>query len=154
MFSGRGLIYHSLEIRDTFNSFLQHSLEGSAGSGDITAGGNTSTIAYQPVSFSGDNFAVVYIVIPHNIQGIVGSLIEQQRNFNLIVIALIGAIGIGIAYLVLIWNRKLSAMVKSKTSELEQTNKSLQEAVDELKVHDKMQSEFINVAAHELRTPT
>ena len=143
-----------LEIRDTFNSFLRDSLEGSAGSGDITAAGNTSTIAYQPVSFSGDNFAVVYIVTPHNIQGIVGSLIEQQRNFNLIVIALIGAIGIGIAYLVLIWNRRLSAMVKSKTAELEQTNKSLKEAVDQLKVHDKMQSEFINVAAHELRTPT
>lgn len=143
-----------LEIRDTFNSFLRDSLEGSAGSGDITAAGNTSTIAYQPVSFSGDNFAVVYIVTPHNIQGIVGSLIEQQRNFNLIVIALIGAIGIGIAYLILIWNRRLSAMVKSKTAELEQTNKSLQEAVDQLKVHDKMQSEFINVAAHELRTPT
>lgn len=143
-----------LEIRDTFNSFLRDSLKGSAGSGDITAAGNTSTIAYQPVSFSEDNFAVVYIVTPHNIQGIVGSLIEQQRNFNLIVIALIGAIGIGIAYLVLIWNRRLSAMVKSKTAELEQTNKSLQEAVEQLKVHDKMQSEFINVAAHELRTPT
>jgi signal transduction histidine kinase len=143
-----------LEIRDTFNSFLRDSLEGSAGSGDIAAAGNTSTIAYQPVSFSGDNFAVVYIVTPHNIQGIVGSLIEQQRNFNLIVIALIGAIGIGIAYLVLIWNRRLSSMVKSKTAELQQTNKSLQEAVEQLKVHDKMQSEFINVAAHELRTPT
>jgi signal transduction histidine kinase len=143
-----------LEIRDTFNSFLRDSLEGSAGSGDVAAAGNTSTIAYQPVSFSGNNFAVVYIVTPHNIQGIVGSLIEQQRNFNLIVIALIGAIGIGIAYLVLIWNRRLSSMVKSKTAELEQTNKSLQEAVEQLKVHDKMQSEFINVAAHELRTPT
>jgi signal transduction histidine kinase len=143
-----------LEIRDTFNSFLRDSLEGSAGSGDVAAAGNTSTIAYQPVSFSGNDFAVVYIVTPHNIQGIVGSLIEQQRNFNLIVIALIGAIGIGIAYLVLIWNRRLSSMVKSKTAELEQTNKSLQEAVEQLKVHDKMQSEFINVAAHELRTPT
>ena len=126
-----------LETRDTFNSFLRDSLEGSAGSGDITAAGNTSTIAYQPVSFSGDNFAVVYIVTPHNVQGIVGSLIEQQRNFNLIVIALIGAIGIGIAYIVLIWNRRLSAVVKSKTAELEQTNKSLQEAVEQLKVHDR-----------------
>ena len=45
-------------------------------------------------------------------------------------------------------------MVKSKTAELEQANKSLQEAVEQLKGHDKMQREFINVAAHELRTPT
>jgi signal transduction histidine kinase len=143
-----------VEIRDTFNSFLRDSLEGSSGSGDVTLQGNTSTIAYEPVSFSGDNFAVVYIVVPHNIQGAVGSLIDQQRDFNLIVIGLIGAFAVGIAYLVLVWNRRLSGIVKSKTAELEQANKSLQEALEQLKDHDRMQREFINVAAHELRTPT
>ena len=59
-----------IEIRDTFNSFLRDSLGGSAGSGDFTLQGNSNTIAYEPVSFSGDNFAVVYIVAPHNIQGV------------------------------------------------------------------------------------
>jgi signal transduction histidine kinase len=45
-------------------------------------------------------------------------------------------------------------MVKSKTAELEKSNSSLKEAVEQLKLHDRMQQEFINVAAHELRTPT
>ncbi|HEU0144358.1 MAG TPA: ATP-binding protein, partial [Nitrososphaera sp.] len=142
------------EIRASFNSFLQKSLQGSAGSGDISLQGNTSTIAYQPVSFSGDNFAVVYIVAPHNIQGAVGALIDQQRDFNLIVIGSIGAVAVGIAFLILNWNRRLSGIVKSKTSELEKANLSLQQAVEQLKDHDRMQREFINVAAHELRTPT
>ena len=142
------------EIRASFNSFLQKSLQGSAGSGDISLQGNTSTIAYQPVSFSGDNFAVVYIVAPHNIQGAVGALIDQQRDFNLIVIGSIGAIAVGIAFLILNWNRRLSGIVKSKTAELKKANLSLQEAVEQLKDHDRMQREFINVAAHELRTPT
>jgi signal transduction histidine kinase len=142
------------EIIDRFNSFLRVSLQGEAGSGDIPVQGSTNTIAYQPVSFSGDNFAVVYIVATHNIQGIVGSLIDQQRNFNLIIIGSIGAVAVGIAYLILIWNRRLSGIVKSKTAELEQANSSLQEAVEQLKDHDRMQREFINVAAHELRTPT
>ena len=141
------------EIIDRFNSFLRDSLQGEAGSGDIPVQGSTNTIAYQPVSFSGDNFAVVYIVATHNIQGIVGSLIDQQRNFNLIIIGSIGAVAVGIAYLILIWNRRLSGIVKSKTAELERANTSLQEAVEQLKDHDRMQREFINVAAHELRTP-
>jgi signal transduction histidine kinase len=143
-----------LEIRDRFNSFLRDSLRGDAGSGDIRLQGNTSTIAYQPVSFSGDNFVVVYIVAPHNIQGVVESLIDQQRDFNLIIIGSIGALAVGIAFLILNWNRRLSGIVKSKTAELEQANLSLQGAIEQLKDHDKMQREFINVAAHELRTPT
>ncbi len=142
------------EIIDRFNSFLRDSLQGVAGSGDIPVQGSTNTIAYQPVSFSGDNFAVVYVIATPNIQGIVGSLIDQQRNFNLIIIGAIGAVAVGIAYLILIWNRRLSGIVKSKTAELEQANTSLQEAVEQLKDHDRMQREFINVAAHELRTPT
>jgi signal transduction histidine kinase len=143
-----------LEIKEGFNSFLRDSLQGATGSGDISLLGNTSTIAYQPVSFSGDNFAVVYIVAPHNVQGAVGSLIAQHRDFNLIVIGSIGAFAIGIAFLILNWNRRLSGIVKSKTAELEQANLSLQEAIEQLKDHDRMQREFINVAAHELRTPT
>jgi signal transduction histidine kinase len=143
-----------LEIRASFNSFLRDSLRGSVGSGDIFLQGNTSTIAYQPVSFSGDNFAVVYIVAPHNIQGAVGASIDQQRDFNLIIIGSIGAVAVAIAFLILNWNRRLSGIVKSKTAELEQSNLSLQEAIEQLKDHDRMQREFINVAAHELRTPT
>ncbi|MDQ3851273.1 MAG: sensor histidine kinase [Thermoproteota archaeon] len=143
-----------LEIRDRFNSFIRESLQGDAGSGDISLQGNTSTIAYEPVSFSRDNFAVVYIVAPHNIQGNVGALIDQQRDFNLIIIGSIGAVAVAIAFLILNWNRRLSRLVKSKTAQLEQANLTLQEAIGQLKDHDRMQREFINVAAHELRTPT
>jgi signal transduction histidine kinase len=143
------------EIRQSFNSFIQESLTGRAGSGEVTVQGNTSTIAYEPVSFSGeDNFAVGYILVPHKFEQTLGPLVDQQRNFNLIIIASIAAVAVGIAYSILIWNRRLSETVKSKTAELEQANRSLTEAIDQLRDHDRMQREFINVAAHELRTPT
>ena len=44
------------------------------------------------------------------------------------------------------WNTNLNNEVKRRTRELESAN-------EQLKLHDKMQKEFINVAAHELRTP-
>jgi signal transduction histidine kinase len=44
------------------------------------------------------------------------------------------------------WNTNLNNEVKRRTKDLESANK-------QLKFHDKMQKEFINVAAHELRTP-
>jgi signal transduction histidine kinase len=44
------------------------------------------------------------------------------------------------------WNTNLDNEVKRRTRELESAN-------EQLKLHDKMQKEFINVAAHELRTP-
>jgi signal transduction histidine kinase len=37
--------------------------------------------------------------------------------------------------------------------QVKETNKRLEEANEQLKIHDKMQREFINIAAHELRTP-
>ena len=37
--------------------------------------------------------------------------------------------------------------------QVKETNKRLEEVNEQLKIHDKMQKDFINVAAHELRTP-
>lgn len=44
------------------------------------------------------------------------------------------------------WNSILNDRVKRRTDELEESNK-------QLKYHDKLQEEFVNTAAHELRTP-
>ena len=72
----------------------------------------------------------------------------------------IGTIAVGMAFLILSWNRRLKGAVDARTLELRRANESLIEsnkllasANEQLKVHDRMQSEFINVAAHELRTP-
>jgi signal transduction histidine kinase len=54
---------------------------------------------------------------------------------------------------ILRWNNNLGKEVKRRTQELEQLNEQLGEANEQLNLHDKMQMEFINIAAHELRTP-
>jgi signal transduction histidine kinase len=50
-------------------------------------------------------------------------------------------------------NRNLEKLVESKTKELQETNEQLARANRELETRDRVQKEFINIAAHELRTP-
>ena len=75
-------------------------------------------------------------------------------------ILIIGAVALGIAFLILSWNKRLESAVNSRTIELKDANNSLikynkllESANEKLSIHDKMQKEFINIAAHELRTP-
>ena len=53
-----------------------------------------------------------------------------------------------------LWNEKemLDSIIAIKDN-LADSNKQLVEANEQLKIHDKIQREFINMAAHELRTP-
>src|SRR5215472_1983655 len=50
-------------------------------------------------------------------------------------------------------HRRHLAVQRSLQTEVDNTTEQLQIANEQLKLHDKMQREFINVAAHELRTP-
>ncbi|HEV8405758.1 MAG TPA: sensor histidine kinase [Nitrososphaera sp.] len=148
------------DVKEPFNQFIRDSLTGKTGSGDFTSQGKTSTIAYNPVTIEGNEFAIMYIVTPHEFAGTVVALVEQQRTVNFVIIVGIGAASSGIAALVLTWNKRLENTVSKKTSELisrteelETSNRNLEKAYEDLKVHEKLQTEFVNIAAHELRTP-
>lgn len=135
------------ESIDSLNNLLRSSLQGSTGSGDISAQGKTSTISYEPVSINGKYFLTLYISAPHNLASNVGLLINQQKNFSTIIVIVIAAVAFGIAFLVFLWNKRLKVTVDKRTAELKTAN-------EQLKIHDKMQKEFINIASHEIKTPT
>jgi len=83
---------------------------------------------------------------------------ERVKGFSLI-------FGLSFAVLILIlflikWNNTLNIEVKKRTKDLHESNRQLSlsnqeiaHANEELKVHDKMQKEFINIASHEIKTP-
>jgi signal transduction histidine kinase len=137
----------SPEAKNSFDNLLRDSLKGNTGSGDILAQGKMNTIAYEPVKINGNYFLTLFIAAPHNLASNVNALIDQQKNFSVFIVIVIGIMAFGIAFLVLLWNRRLENTVNVRTSELKSAN-------EQLKVHDKMQKEFINVASHEIKTPT
>jgi signal transduction histidine kinase len=96
---------------------------------------------------------VLYIIAPYTLAGETQQILDSQRNFTILFIGALAGVAIAAAIAVLRWNKGLHFAVASRTADLEESNVNLQKALEELKVHDKMQKEFINIAAHELRTP-
>src|SRR5918995_1597317 len=142
-------------IRNDFNTIIEHSLEGNTGLEDITIEqGNTSTVAYNPVVVNGDHIWTLYIVSPHQLAENVYGLINKESVLSIIIIGIIIAIAGALFFIIMSWNRTLRRAVSTRTQELKDTVNQLLQANEQLKVHDKMQKEFINVASHEMKTPT
>ena len=90
---------------------------------------------------------------------------ERVKAYSLL-IAVFASVGILIVFL-LKWSNTMEKEVVKRTKalnksnlklgimsqQLRRSNRSLQNANEQLKQHDKIQKEFINMAAHELRTP-
>jgi signal transduction histidine kinase len=136
--------------------------------------GERLTTAY-PIFINGEPKYFLQIVTPTSqIYSHINDVLftEREKMFSLLA-GTTAAIAILIIFLIK-WNSTLGNEVKrrtgelnvstqklhSKTAELKRTNESLIEsnkklesANKQLELHDKMQKDFINVAAHELRTP-
>ena len=148
------------DLRESYNKIIKKGLEGKSLAEDLTYNGSTITLSYEPIVINGKYLWTLYVSFPHQLASNVGSLIAQQNNFSTLIVVITGSVTFGIIYLILSWNKRLEGEVNTRTGELKNTNISLmksnellEEANEQLKVHDKMQKEFINIAAHELRTP-
>ena len=152
--------FTSQEELEEFNNFLQDSIGGGTDSKDFsTVNEATTTVTYLPVRVTGSSevdtgnaddqghhFLTLYLTAPHNVAAVVEPLVAEQRNYSIAVIGTIAAVTAVISYIILTWNSRLERTVRERTASLNQANEQLQ-------IHDKMQTEFINIAAHELRTP-
>jgi signal transduction histidine kinase len=134
--------------KNILNDFVHTTFHQTSKGGmrDIYVQGKTNTIAYEPVTLQRKHFLTLYVVAPHNLASNVATTIAQQKNLSTIIMIAIGIIAVGAAFLVLNWNKKLEGTVNARTEELRRAN-------EQLKYQGEMQKEFINVAAHELRTP-
>ncbi len=114
-----------------------------------------------PILLNGQTQYSAFIITPTSsiyskIDGIIAT--ERLEMFSIIV-GIIAAVMILIIFLSRM-NSILDRGIRERTRELEEvnenisiTNEKLESANEQLNVHDRIQKEFINTAAHELRTP-
>ena len=116
------------------------------GSADIESDGKSLTIAYSPVISKGIHYFTVILTLPHTLASTLDDLVVQQRNFAIVAMVIIVLSSLGIFFVLTYWNKGLRKVAYIQTKELEETTRKLT-------YHDKLQKEFIDIAAHEFRTP-
>ena len=129
-------------------------LQGIPGYGIYDYGKGERITTNVPVFIQGKPLYFIQIVTPTStIYSHINNILfgEKLKMFSLIA-GTISAITILIMFLIK-WNSFLNTEVKKRTKELHESNREIALANEELKVHDKMQKEFINIASHEIKTP-
>ncbi len=142
--------------------FFKKSVNGEPATVELTFSGIKGIFAGYPiVTQSGQHhFGTITVRTYYTLAKNVQDILEEQRFFGFMVPAIVGVVGAAIVIIVLSWNKNLQNAVDEKTKDLRAANEllldkteELEDANQQLKVHGKMQTEFINIAAHELRTP-
>ena len=107
-----------------------------------------------PIFLEGKPKYFVFVITPMSvIYSLIDKVISTERieMFSLLV-GTTATIAMLVIFLIR-WSSTLDNEVKMRTKELETANKQLSLSNEQLKIRDKAQQEFINLAAHELRTP-
>ena len=138
----------------TLNNLTRDLLSGNSGYGVYDYGKGERLTTQSAISIDDNSVFSIQLVTPSaQIYSQLNQVLftERLKMFSLLA-------GTSAAVLVLIvflikWSSSLDTEVRRRTGELKESNERLALANEQLKIQEKMQKEFINVAAHELRTP-
>jgi signal transduction histidine kinase len=116
-------------------------------------GGERLNTGY-PIIINGQPVYFIFVVTPtETIYSQIEAILSRQQTDLFTQRAISIAAIAAVTFFIIRLNTKLKQKVKEKTRSLQESNEKLIKANELLQTHDKMQREFINVAAHELRTP-
>jgi signal transduction histidine kinase len=133
---------------------LQLMTEGRSGVFEYAApDGQRRVAAYSPMAFSGVHTWSVLITTSSSQSDTFSSVLSDQRIFTIVAIILIGIIAAIFMVFILTLNKRLHRTVQKQDVQIRSQLDDLQDAYERLTEQDKIKDEFINIAAHELRTP-
>jgi signal transduction histidine kinase len=166
--------YYSEKVQDAIgyneerNAVFTNVMSGKPDSVIFTAKLGERLVSGYPVHYKDEPIMTVFITTPTAFfYSRVGETLAADSLQNAILLGtVVSSIGVLVAFLVK-WNSTLDNTVRNKTKDVRESNESLSKAnvamaslnrelADKnlrLEAQDKLQQEFINIAAHELRTP-
>ena len=136
------------------NNLTRNLLQGHSGFGVYDYGRGERITTQEPITVNGrpEFFAQAVTPTVSLYSDLENSLfIERVKLFSLFAATLAGVIVLMI--FLIKWNNSLKKEVTKRTQQLHNSNDQLMEANNQLERNNKLQKEFINIAAHELRTP-
>ena len=138
----------------TLNKITTELLQGKSGSAVYDYGSGERLTTYQPIYVADRPTYFLEVVTPTDtIYSQIDSIISKEtERLALFLAAPSGASAILIIFL-LLWSSGLKKEVKKRTRDLQESNKLLGITNEQLKERERMENEFINIAAHEMRTP-
>lgn len=168
-------VQRTINANPAVNAMYRSVLSGKSSHAVFDVGVGERLATAQPVYFRGEQIMSVVLSTPtatiySHVSGVLGS---TSIHIFTRLIAVFAAIAVLLVFLAR-WNKSLRHAVDKRTIKLKETNEQLEransvlseynvqlgnafemvvKANEQLEAHDKMQKEFINIAAHELRTP-
>jgi signal transduction histidine kinase len=149
---------------DATQSFIHHNkilnelthnlLEGNPSYGIYDYGTGERLTTQYPVFVHSKPLYFIQIVQPtaQIYSEVSNQLYSEGVKMFILLIGIVSAVTI-LVVLFIKWNGILDSRVRRRTKELDESNRQLELANKQLKMNEIVQKDFINVAAHELRTP-
>ncbi|MGB7881596.1 MAG: HAMP domain-containing sensor histidine kinase, partial [Nitrososphaeraceae archaeon] len=139
---------------EILNNLITTVMSGGAESAIYEFNGGERLTTGLPIFVQGKPQYFIFVITPTaTFYSEINDIVLMQRIQTFSLLAGTTAAIIALVFFLIKWNSNLNREVKRRTTELDESNKQLVQANEQLKVHEKMQREFVNVAAHELRTP-
>lgn len=175
MFSPDNQKIISASARPLVNELFQRVIAGQTHTAIFDLGDGERIVTGNPIYVEGQ--PVYYLNIPTPFSEIllpVQDLLHSELILNIIILIAFTAAMSYLLFTMAQWGSKMAREVKKRTSKIETSNKMLREravemqilntnldrankklrtAYEDLKLNDRLQKEFVNIAAHEFRTP-
>ena len=146
---------------EALNNLVKDTLAGGSGFAIYQFRNGERLTTGHPIFIGGEPTYFVFVITPTSaIYSHVETILSSERMQTLVLLVGVTAAIVVLIMFLLVWNQNLNAAVRQRTEQLEESNKQLSylnerliKMNEQLKHSQKAQEEFINIAAHELRTP-